>query len=50
MIRRNLPQDKRVESIVYSQFDNELYPDVDGAMPFHFYKMPPILMIPLSIS
>jgi NADPH-dependent ferric siderophore reductase len=41
VIRRNLPPDKSVESIVYSQYDNDLYPDVDGATPFHFYKMPP---------
>ncbi len=40
MIRRNLPKNKKVESILYSQHKNELYADIDGTTPFNFYELP----------
>ncbi len=40
MIRRNLPKNKQVESILYSQQKNELYADIDGTTPFDFYELP----------
>lgn len=40
IIRRNLPKDKQVESILYSQHKSELFADIDGAMPFNFYELP----------
>ncbi|MDF9797802.1 NADPH-dependent ferric siderophore reductase [Catalinimonas alkaloidigena] len=40
MIRRNLSRDKKIESVLYSQHQGELFPDIDGATPFDFYEMP----------
>lgn len=40
IINRNLPNDKKVESIIYSEKLNELFADIDGSTPFHFYEMP----------
>ncbi len=40
IINRNLPKDKKVESILYSEKLNELFTDIDGTTPFHFYEMP----------
>lgn len=40
MIKRNLSDNKNVESIVYSQALKELYPDIDGTTPFCFYELP----------
>lgn len=40
MIGRNLPKDKQVESILYSQHRNDLYADIDGSRPFNFFEMP----------
>lgn len=40
IINRNLPDDKQVESIIYSEKINELFADIDGTTPFHFYEMP----------
>ena len=40
MIRRNIGKDKQVESILYSQDKQELFPDVDGTLPFDFYGLP----------
>ena len=39
MIGRNMPKEKQVESILYSQHKNELYADIDGSRPFDFYEM-----------
>ncbi|HTN68324.1 MAG: phage tail protein [Chryseobacterium sp.] len=40
IINRNLPKDKKVESILYSEKLNELFADIDGTKPFSFYEMP----------
>lgn len=40
MIKRNLPQDKQVVSILYSQHKDEFYTDIDGTTPFDYYEMP----------
>lgn len=40
MIRRGLFQSKQVESVLYSQDIDELFPDIDGKTPFDFYEMP----------
>ncbi|MDO6602586.1 SIP domain-containing protein [Arenibacter palladensis] len=40
MIRRNIGKDKQVESILYSQNKQDLFPDVDGTLPFDFYELP----------
>ncbi len=40
IINRNLANDKKVESILYSQKINELFADKNGEMPFDFYEMP----------
>lgn len=40
MIRRNIGLDKHVESIVYSQDEQDLFPDIDGSHPFNFYQLP----------
>lgn len=40
MIRRNLPKDRQLESILYSQHKNEVYADIDGTTPFDFYELP----------
>lgn len=39
-INRNLPEEKQVESLIYSQNINELFADIDGSNPFTFYEMP----------
>ncbi|WP_340154413.1 SIP domain-containing protein [uncultured Winogradskyella sp.] len=39
IINRNLPKEKHVEGIIYSQNINELFTDVDGTKPFQFYQM-----------
>ncbi|WP_020533420.1 siderophore-interacting protein [Flexithrix dorotheae] len=39
MIRRNLPEDKQVQSIFYCQQLNDMYVDIDGTTPFDFYEM-----------
>ena len=39
MIKRNLPAEKQIESIIYSQDMTELFADVDGKTPFNFYEM-----------
>jgi len=39
MIRRNISQEKQVESIIYSQHRDELFADLDGSLPFDFYEM-----------
>lgn len=39
MIRRDLPKNKQVESILYSQQINELFADIDGTTPFKFYEL-----------
>ena len=40
MIRRNIGKGKQVESILYSHNKQDLFPDVDGALPFDFYELP----------
>lgn len=40
VINRNLPKDKKVFSMLYSQHKTELYPDIDGSTPFDFYELP----------
>lgn len=40
MIRRNLPKDSQVKSILYSGHKSELYADTDGTTPFDFYELP----------
>lgn len=39
MIKRNLPSEKQVASIIYSQDINELFADVAETKPFEFYEM-----------
>ncbi|VTR41113.1 FAD-binding oxidoreductase [Sphingobacterium thalpophilum] len=41
MVRRNLPKNKRIESIFYCQDINERFEDIDGTTPFDFYEMTP---------
>ncbi|UII29598.1 siderophore-interacting protein [Fulvivirga ulvae] len=52
MIRRNLPENKQVESIVYSQQLSELFADIDGRQPLDFYQMPqnPIIKIITQVN
>lgn len=40
VIRRNLSRDKKIESILYSRYKDELFPDINGTTPFHFYELP----------
>ncbi len=40
IINRDLPKDKKVESILYSEKLNELFEDINGTKPFDFYEMP----------
>lgn len=40
MIRRNLSNNKKVESMIYSPEKSDLFPDIDGSLPFAFYEMP----------
>ncbi|WP_339709350.1 SIP domain-containing protein [uncultured Kriegella sp.] len=39
MIHRNVPRDRKMKSIIYSQKKSELFSDVDGTTPFDFYEM-----------
>ena len=39
-IKRNLPEDKIVKSIIYHQNTQDLFPDIDGANPFTFTQLP----------
>lgn len=39
IINRHLPIEKQVESLLYSQNIEELYPDLNGEYPFDFYQM-----------
>ena len=39
-IRRNLPDTKKVKSIIYHQSTQDLYPDIDGSYPFTFAQLP----------
>lgn len=40
MIHRNIGKEKQVASILYSQQKSDLFPDVDGSLPFDFYELP----------
>jgi NADPH-dependent ferric siderophore reductase len=40
VISRSLAANKKVESIIYSQKNTELYADIDGSKPLQFYEMP----------
>ena len=40
IITRNLPQNKQVESVLYSQDARDFFPDVNGERPFNMYQMP----------
>ena len=40
MIQRNIGKEKQVASILYSQQKSDLFPDVDGSLPFDFYELP----------
>jgi len=52
IINRHLPAEKQVESLLYSQNIEELYPDLNGEYPFNFYQMEqnPIERIKQKIS
>lgn len=39
MINRNVPKDRKVESIIYSQNKSELFSEIDGTTPFDSYEM-----------
>ena len=39
IINRDLPKEKQIESIIYSENINELFTDIDGTKPFHFFQM-----------
>ncbi|EPR68559.1 siderophore-interacting protein [Cyclobacterium qasimii] len=39
MINRNLPKEKKVTGIIYSQDKNELFPDLAGTKPFDFHEL-----------
>lgn len=39
VINRNLPKNKQIESIIYSQHFDELYEDINETKPFNFYEM-----------
>lgn len=40
IIKRNLSEDKQIESLIYSQNVNELYNDIDNSKPFNFHELP----------
>ncbi|WP_434036297.1 SIP domain-containing protein [Formosa sp. 4Alg 33] len=40
MLNRHLPEDKQVESIIYSDL-NHVFEDIDGSNPFNFYNLKP---------
>lgn len=40
VIKRYLTKDKQVESILYSQHKDDLFPDIDHKTPFSFYELP----------
>jgi NADPH-dependent ferric siderophore reductase len=39
-IHRNLPEKKRILSLVYSQEKADFFADIDGSRPFDFYELP----------
>ncbi|MGD1839751.1 MAG: siderophore-interacting protein [Thermonemataceae bacterium] len=39
IIKRDLPKEKQIESIIYSQDINDFFVDVDGANPFECFEM-----------
>lgn len=39
-IRRSLPKNKHIQSIIYCENIGELFADIDGKTPFDFYEMP----------
>jgi len=40
MINRNIGKDKQIISVIYNSNKSELFPDIDGHFPFHFYELP----------
>ena len=40
VLHRHLPKNKETTSILYSQNKRELFPDINGTIPFDFYEMP----------
>lgn len=38
ILQRNLPKNKQIESIVYSNHRDDLYEDIDDSRPFEFYE------------
>ncbi|CAZ98353.1 siderophore-interacting protein [Zobellia galactanivorans] len=40
VIKRHLPEEKQVESIIYNHDLSEMFPDIDGSTPFRFFEMP----------
>ncbi|MEP2239155.1 MAG: SIP domain-containing protein [Maribacter sp.] len=39
IINRNLPDNKHIKSLIYSQHNNDFFADVDGSNPFDFHVM-----------
>lgn len=40
MINRNIGENKQVASVIYSEQKSELFPDIDGSIPFDFFEFP----------
>lgn len=41
ILNRNLPANKQVQSIIYSQYQNDLFEDTNSTKPFNFYTLEP---------